>query len=53
MTHDKEMFKELRSMEISKVRIGNGKHIEINIKSIIAIASCSSTKLISNVLYVL
>ena len=53
MTHDKEIFKELRSMEISKVRIGNRKHIEINGKNTIAIASCSSTKLISNVLYVL
>ena len=53
MTHDKELFKELRSTEISKVKIGNGQHIAVNGKGITAITSCSSTKLISDVLYIL
>ena len=52
MTNDKELFKELRSTEISKVRIGNGQHIAIKGNNIIAIASCSGTKLISDVLYI-
>ena len=53
MTHDKELFKELRSTEISKVRISNGQHITVKKKGTIAIASCSGTKLIYDVLYVL
>ena len=52
MTNDKELFKELRSTEISKVKIGNGQHIAVKGKGIIAITSCSSTKLISDVLYI-
>ena len=53
MTHDKELFKELRSTEISKVKIGNGQHITVKGKVTIAIASCSGIKLISDVLHVL
>ena len=52
MTHDMELFNELRSTEISKVRIGNGQHITVKGKGTISIASCSGTKLISDVLYV-
>ena len=52
MAHDKELFKELKSIEISKVRIVNGQHIAVKGKGTIAIASCSGTKLISDVLYV-
>ena len=52
MTHDKELFKELKSTESKKVRIGNGEYSAVKGKGIIAIASCSGTKLITNVLYV-
>ena len=52
MTHDMELFKELRSIEISKVIMGNGQHITVKGKGTIAIASCSGTKLISDVFYV-
>jgi predicted aspartyl protease len=52
MTYDKELFKELRSSETSKVRIGNGQNIAVKGKGTIAIVSCSGTKLISDVLYV-
>ena len=45
MTHDKELFKELRCIEISKVRIGNGQHIAVKGKGTIAITSCLGTKL--------
>ena len=53
MTHDKELFKELRNTKISKVKIGNGQHIVVKGKGTIAITSCSGIKLISDVVYVL
>ncbi|KAA8550126.1 hypothetical protein F0562_001810 [Nyssa sinensis] len=52
MTYDKEMFKELESTTITKVRIGNGDHIAVKGKGTIAIESCLGTKTISDVLYV-
>ncbi|KAA8514992.1 hypothetical protein F0562_018221 [Nyssa sinensis] len=52
MTYDKELFKELESTTITKVRIGNGDHIAIKGKGTIAIESCLGTKTISDVLYV-
>ena len=52
MTHDKELFKELKSTESKKVGIGNGEYIAVKGKGTIAIASCSGTKLITDVLYV-
>ena len=52
MTHDKELFKELKSTESKKVRIGNGEYIAVKGKGTIAIASCFRTKLITDVLYV-
>nr|KYP62109.1 Retrovirus-related Pol polyprotein from transposon TNT 1-94 [Cajanus cajan] len=52
MTHDKELFKELKGTETSKVRIGNGQHIAVKGKGTIAIESCLGTKLIYDVLYV-
>ena len=52
MTHDKELFKELKSTKSKKVRIGNGEYIALKGKGTIAIASCSGTKLITNILYV-
>lgn len=52
MTYDKALFKELRSTETKKVRIGNGEYIHAKGKGTIAIASCSGTKFITHVLYV-
>jgi len=52
MTHDKEIFREMDRSQVSKVRIGNGKLIAIKGNGIVAIESCTCTKLISDVLYV-
>ena len=52
MTHDKELFKEWKSIDSKKVRIGNGEYIAVKKKGTIAIASYSGTKLITDVLYV-
>ncbi|XP_073317226.1 uncharacterized protein [Primulina huaijiensis] len=52
MTHDKELFKELKCIESKKVKIGNGEYIVVKGKGTVAIASCSGTKLITDVLYV-
>jgi len=53
MTHDKDLFRELRSTNTSKVRIGNGENITVEGKGTVAISTCSGTKFISDVLYVL
>ena len=53
MKHDKALFKELRSTNKSKVRIGNGQYIAVEGKGTIAILSCSGTKFIYDVLYAL
>ncbi|KAA0040677.1 pol protein [Cucumis melo var. makuwa] len=39
MTHDKELFKDLKPTNITKVRIGNGDYISVKGKGTIAIAS--------------
>ena len=52
MTHGKDLFRELRSTNTLKVRIGNGQYITVEGNGIVVISSCSGTKLISNVLYV-
>ena len=52
MTFDKSLFKGFQPTNITKVRIGNGKHIVVEGKGIIAITTCSSTKTISDVLFV-
>ncbi|KAL3352408.1 hypothetical protein AABB24_020438 [Solanum stoloniferum] len=53
MTHDKEIFRDLHRSAISKVRIDNGDYFPAKGKGTVAIESCSGTKLISDVLYVL
>ncbi|KAA0037127.1 gag-pol polyprotein [Cucumis melo var. makuwa] len=40
MTHDKELFKDLKPTNITKVRIGNGDYISVKGNGTIAIASC-------------
>ncbi|KHN19588.1 Retrovirus-related Pol polyprotein from transposon TNT 1-94, partial [Glycine soja] len=52
MTYDKTLFKDLKPTSISKVRIGKGGYILVKEKGIVAISTCLSTKLISDVLYV-
>jgi len=53
MASDKKLFKELRNTETMKVRIGNGECLSVKGKGTIAITSCSRTKFITDVLYVL
>ena len=52
MTYDKTLFKDLKSTNVSKVTIGNGGYISAKGKGTIVISTCSSIKLISDVLYV-
>ncbi|KAE8687773.1 aspartate and glycine-rich protein-like [Hibiscus syriacus] len=52
MTHDKELFRDLKPTNITKVRIGNGDYICVKGKGIISIASYAGTKLIQDVLFV-
>jgi len=53
MTHHEEIFRDLDRSAISKVRIDNGDYLPAKGKGTVAIKSCSGTKLISDVLYVL
>ncbi|KAJ8751718.1 hypothetical protein K2173_025889 [Erythroxylum novogranatense] len=52
MTHNRELFKELRITEIKRVRIGNDEHLDVKGKGDVAISSYSGTKIIANVLFV-
>ncbi|KAL0408196.1 UNVERIFIED_CONTAM: hypothetical protein Sradi_1754000 [Sesamum radiatum] len=52
MTHDKELFRDLKPTNITKVRIGNGEYISVKGKEIFAIVGYTSTKYIQNVLLV-
>lgn len=51
MTYNEELFKELDRLNVSKVKIDNGEHIDVEGK-VVAIESCRGTKLITGVLYV-
>jgi len=53
MTHDKELFKDLRITEIKRVRNGNGEHLAVKGKDIVVITSYKGTKIITDVLCVL
>ena len=52
MTHDKELFIELKPSKISKVKMGHGGYILVKGIGTIAIVTHSSTKIIFEVLYV-
>ena len=52
MTHDRNLFKELKPTGITKIKIGNGDHIPVKGKGTIAITTSSGTKTITDVLYV-
>ena len=53
ITYDKTLFKDLKLIEVTKVQIGNGDYISTKGKGTISIKTISSTKMISDVLYVL
>lgn len=46
MTFDRNLFKELDTLVVSKVKIGNGEYIKVKGKGTVAIESFSGTKLI-------
>ncbi|XP_016740232.1 uncharacterized protein [Gossypium hirsutum] len=52
MTYDKELFEELRTTEVKRVKIGNGEHLTVKGKGTIAIISYEGTKTITDVLFV-
>ncbi|KAH7511628.1 hypothetical protein ACOSP7_014618 [Xanthoceras sorbifolium] len=52
MTYNKDLFRELSNANSSKVRVGNVKYIAVKGKGTVAISTYSSTKFISDVLYV-
>ncbi|KAA8519315.1 hypothetical protein F0562_013571 [Nyssa sinensis] len=52
MTNDKELFRDLRPTDITKVIIGNGDFISVKGKGTITISSSAGPKKISDVLYV-
>ena len=52
MTYDGNLFKELKLIEVKKVRIGNGGHIPAKGKRTIVITTRSGTKTILDVLYI-
>ena len=52
MTHNASLFTELGKFFYSKVRVGNGELVEVKGKGVIAIETPSSTKYISDVLFV-
>ncbi|GAA0169216.1 hypothetical protein LIER_40722 [Lithospermum erythrorhizon] len=41
LTGDKELFRELDKSQVSKVRIGNGEHIDVKGNGVVAIESCT------------
>ena len=52
MTYDRNLFKDLKPTETSKVKIGDGTYIPAKGKGTIVITTNSGTKTISDVLYV-
>ena len=52
MTFDRDLFKELDTSVVSKVKIGNGEYIVVKGKGIVVIESILGTKLIRDVLFV-
>ena len=53
MTYNKGLSKELNKTTTMKVRVGNGTFITMLGKGTVAIPTCSGTKLLHDVLYVL
>jgi hypothetical protein len=52
MTHNVGIFKELDKSFYSKVTIGNGEHVDVKGKGIVAVETLSGIKYISDVLFV-
>ena len=53
MTHDRELFKELKPTRVANARTGHGGHIPVKRMGTIAGETQAGTKTITNVLYVL
>jgi len=53
MINERELFKDLKQTNITKVRVGNGDYISVRGKGTVAMASYSGTKFILDVLFVL
>lgn len=52
MKNDKKLFRDLRPIDITKVKIGNGDYISVKGRGTITITSTAVTKTISDVLYI-
>ncbi|KAK5773011.1 hypothetical protein PVK06_049314 [Gossypium arboreum] len=52
MTHDNELFRDLKPTNITKVKIGNGDYISVKGKGTVAIVSCTGTRHIQDVFFV-
>jgi len=52
MNNDKELFKDLKPTNITKVRMGNGDYISVKGKGTVEITSYPGTKFISDVFFV-
>ena len=53
MTHDESLFKDFDRIKVSSVRISNAEHIVVKGKGMIAIQTCTCTKIIFYVYFVL
>ena len=52
MTHDNELFRDLKPTNITKVRIGNGDYISVKENGIVAITNYTGPKHIQDVFFV-
>nr|KYP42656.1 hypothetical protein KK1_035942 [Cajanus cajan] len=52
MTYDRDLFRELDKIVLSKVKIGNGAYIEVKGKGTVEIKGHTGLKLIYDILYV-
>ena len=52
MTSDEKLFRNLDKLIESRVRIGNGEHLVVEGRGIVAIKSCVGIKLVYDIMYV-
>ena len=52
MTSDEKLFRNLDKLIESRVRIGNGEHLVVEGRGIVAIKSCVRIKLVYDIMYV-
>ena len=53
MTSDEKLFKNLDKSIQSRVRIGNGEHLAVEGRGVVAIKNCAKIKPVFDVMYVL